>query len=102
MSLVIKWNIYGNDCNLKTEARRETRKKTYPYWEQQPPYAPAGSHVAPPKSYQMLARSQVFGSSGVLTVPHLPSTRGVIPVGAEVGAEELLAKQFPETQPVPQ
>ena len=62
--------------------------ETYPYSEQQPPYAPAGSHVAPPKSF-----------------PQRPSERGAADEADGAAAAlttELEDDVHPDTHPVPQ
>lgn len=62
--------------------------ETYPYSEQQPPYAPAGSHVAPPKSF-----------------PQRPSERGAVDEADGAAAAlttELEDDVHPETHPAPQ
>jgi hypothetical protein len=57
-------------------------EKTCPYWEQQPPYAPAASQVAPPKS-----------------LPQRPSVRGVVEEVVGAADEAVVVEEHPFWHP---
>ena len=88
-----------SNCSITLVPLTKRTDETYPYSEQQPPYAPAGSHVAPPKSFPQRPseRGAVDEAEGVAATL-VPEADGA----AAALTTELEDDVHPETHPVPQ